>query len=273
MDLKPGIVTGRRILLLAPQRAATAQFEDVARDEESHDAVLHRVQRLRGSVYVEEGVLTRDDLTEDGRHVHPADQGAWHIVTLDHDGEVVACCRMSVHDAAAPFDSLAVSGSALARSSAWGEILQEAVRLKQQSAAERGLKFAEVGGWAVSPKVRCTTEATRMVLIWYALADVLGIGVGISPAIARRSAPILRRLGGQPLSVGSVELPSFYEPVYRTDLTFLSFDVSHPAPAYERNIAACRSTIRATPVICPDELPLPTTWIDRDTPEVTLHVR
>jgi hypothetical protein len=96
-----------------------------------------------------------------------------------------------------------------------------------------------------------------MVFVWYALADVLGIGIGISPAIARRSAPILRRLGGRPLSVGSVELPSFYEPVYRTDLTFLTFDVSEPAGAYERNIAACRSTIRETPVICPDELPSP----------------
>jgi len=53
--------------------------------------MLARLQRLRGSVYLEDGAITEADLTPDGRHLSPVDERAWHVLAVEAGGQVRGC--------------------------------------------------------------------------------------------------------------------------------------------------------------------------------------
>jgi hypothetical protein len=242
--------TMRRLFLLAPPGQLPFRFREVAADAELHADALARVQQFRGQVYVEEGNLAPEDLTFDGRHIQAADAKSWHLFTMNSRDEVEACGRLLPHPENVDYGDLGVAHSSLAESNEWGPLLREAVEEEICIARRRGLRFVEFGGWAVSRRLRCTTEAVRMCLAWYALCQAIGGTIGLGTAnTGHHSSAILRRMGGRPLAKAGQPIPCYYEPRYRAELDILCFDSAEPNPRYAAQIAQCLQALSAVTVI------------------------
>jgi len=208
------------------------------------------MQRFRGRTYVSEGNLKASELSYDGRHIQVVDWRSWHLLTLDEQGSVAACGRLAVQRRKADFGDLLVSRTALATSERWGHLLRQAVEQQICSTWLRGMHFGELGGWAVSKELRCSTEAVRLVLAGYALGRILGGVGGISTVnTGHHSSAILRRMGGVPLTTGETPFPPFYEPHYRAELEILCLDSSRPNARYETQIRQCQNSLQTVMVI------------------------
>ena len=248
----------RSLILLAPEGVYPVDFR-VCGDAKLYERAVAEMQRFRGSVYVSEGYLHARDLSHDRRHVQPADSRSWHLLTLDAYGAVAACGRLLIHQPHARFSDLLISHSALAHSDNWGYLLRQAAEAEIRAARQRRMHFAELGGWAVARDLRCTTEAARLVLAGYALAQTLGGVLGLSTVnIEHYSSSILSRIGGMSLATDGSEFPSFYEPQYHAEVRLLRFDSSRPNPRFEAPILRCRATMATATVIASESMgPVP----------------
>jgi hypothetical protein len=180
-------------------------------------------------VYVADGALQASQLKGDGRHVQSADHDSWHLLVVDGNGEVHGCARYRHITGYVAFDDLGVRDSWLAKSAEWGPSVRGAVESEIVKAKQLGMAFSEVGGWAIVPERRCTTEALRIAMATFSLAQILGGCVGIATATERhRSSSILRRIGGRSLEFGGTQLPSYYDPQYRCRMEVLRFDSRLP---------------------------------------------
>lgn len=244
----------RRFFLLAPPGQLPFRFSEVAADADLHTDTLARVQQFRGQVYVEEGNLAPEDLTFDGRHVQAADAKSWHLFTMNSQDEVEACGRLLPHPENVAYRDLGVAHSSLAHSKELGPLLREAVEEEIRIARRRGVQFVEFGGWAVSRQLRCTTEAFRMCLAWYALCQAIGGTIGLGTAnTGHHSSTILRRMGGRPLAKAGQPIPRYYEPRYRAELEILRFDSAEPNPRYAAQIELCLHALGTVTVITAEE--------------------
>ena len=164
-----------------------------------------------------------------------ADYDSWHLLVVDGNGDVQGCARYRHLTGNVGFDDLGVRESWLAQCQEWGSSLRAAVQSEIVRAKQSGAAFSEVGGWAIVPEKRCTTEALGIAMATYSLAQLLGGCVGISTATQRhRSSAILRRIGGRSLEYDGTELPSYYDPQYRCQMEVLRFDSSSPDPSCRR---------------------------------------
>ncbi len=246
----------RRLFLLAPPGQLPFRFRDVAADADLHAGALARVQQFRGDVYVEEGNLTSDDLAFDGRHVQAADAKRWHLFTMNGQDEVGACGWLLPHPENVDYGDLGVAHSSLAESKEWGPVLRKAVEEEIRIARRRGVRFVEFGGWAVSRRLRCTTEAVRLCLAWYALCQAIGGTIGLGTAnTGHHSSAILRRMGGRPLAKAGQPIPRYYESRYRAELEILCFDSAEPNPRYAEQIEQCLRALGTVTVITAEERP------------------
>jgi predicted GNAT family N-acyltransferase len=244
----------RRFFLLAPPGQLSFRFREVSADPDLHADALARVQQFRGHVYVEEGNLSSEDLAFDGRHVQAADTNSWHLLTMNGQNEVEACGRLLPHPENVDYGDLGVAHSSLAESKKWGPVLREAVEEEIRIARRRGVRFVEFGGWAVSRRLRCSTEAVRMCLAWYALCQAIGGTIGLATAnTGHHSSAILRRMGGRPLTKAGQPIPRYYEPRYRAELEILRFDSAEPNPRYAAQIERCLHALGTVTVITPEE--------------------
>ena len=242
--------SSRQLVLLAPSSpAARKGFKEVQRDSRRHRDLLAEMQTLRASVHLKDGYITAGEVTG-GRHKLPVDEGSWHLLVLDQERRVCGCVRYQEHPSSTSFSKLGISHSALAHCPQWGEKLQSAVESELAFARRLGLPYVELGGWALLEQIRGTNEALRMALAMYALAQILGGVVGISP-VARRngSASILKRLGGRPLEYRDSELPSYHDPKYSCEIELLRFYSWAPNPRYAPFIAEIKAELPAIPVI------------------------
>jgi predicted GNAT family N-acyltransferase len=246
----------RRLFLLAPPGKLPFRFRAVAADADLHSDALARVQQFRGQVYVEEGNLAPEELAFDGRHIQAADAKSWHLFTMNCQDEVEACGRLLPHPENVGYWDLGVAHSSLAESKEWGPVLREAVEEEIRTARRRGVRFVEFGGWAVSRRLRCTTEAVRMCLAWYALCQAIGGTIGLGTAnTGHHSSAILRRIGGRPLAKAGQPIPRYYEPRYRAELDILCFDSAEPNPRYAAQIERCLHALGTVTVITIEERP------------------
>lgn len=243
---------GRRLVLLAPDIGGIPPgFAMLRPDEGRHESLLAKAQRLRGETYLEDGAIELSQLTSDGRFCVAKDKESWHLLALNDAGEVRGCARYLAHDNRVPFAQLGVRRSALAQSKPWDQKLRWAVETDLLLARKRNYAYVELGGWALHQELRGSTEAIRIALAAYALGRNLGGCIGITAATTRHSSSsILRRIGGQSLAAGGAELPSYYDPNYRCEMSVLRFDSSLPNPRYEGWIEQIRDQIWTTPVIC-----------------------
>ena len=187
---------------------------------------------------------------DDGFEVQAADDQAWHLLTVDENEAVVACIRYFAHDPGVGFSDLAVAGSYIAQSVELGARVRDAVQTELDCARRRGVRFVELGGWAVCESLRCTTEAIRTLLTVYALSQVRGGAVGLSSATARHhSSSILKRIGGRPVRASGVEVSSYYDEQYGCEMELLSFDSESPNPRYASWIRDCAKALHRMPVV------------------------
>jgi hypothetical protein len=199
---------------------------------------------------MQDGAIQSSDLVGDDRHIQPADDQAWHLLTVDENEAVVACIRYFAHEASVKFSELSVASSYIARSAELGPSVREAVENELDCARRRGVWYVELGGWAVCESLRCTTEAIRTLLTVYALSQVRGGAVGLSSATTRhRSSSILRRVGGRPLRARGGEVSSYYDAQYACEMELLSFDSESPNERYASWIKDCREGLRQIPVL------------------------
>jgi len=246
----------RRLFLLAPPGQLPFHFRQVTADADLHADVLARVQQFRGQVYLQEGNLAPEDLTRDGRHIQAADAKSWHLFTMNNRNEVEACGRLLPHPENVDFGDLGVAHSSLAQSKEWGPVLRAAVDEEVRTARHRGVRFVEFGGWAVSRQLRCSTEAVRMCLAWYALCQAIGGTIGLATAnTGHHCSTILRRMGGRPLERAGQPIPSYYEPRYRAELEILRFDSAEPNPRYAAQIERSLHALGTVMVISAEERP------------------
>jgi hypothetical protein len=222
----------------------------VERNDHRYNRLLAGMQRLRGQAYLEDGAISREDLTADGRHELAADRNCWHALFVDNNENVTACVRYMDERDRPGFRSLWVSHAALAHCPRHGWKLRQAVEYGRQKALQLCLGFGSVGGWAVSKEHRRTVEPTAIILATYALLELLGGCVGVATATRRHhAASILRKIGLSPLSWRGAELSSYFDPKYGCEMEILQFDSRHPNPKYNRAIGEFCRAIAAAPVI------------------------
>lgn len=240
----------RTLVLLAPSQGAVPPlFSEVNSDPDHFENLLEQMQRFRGRVYVEDGAVKADQLI-DGRHWQESDQGSWHLLLLDQRGGVCGCARYREYPAETAYSDLNVARSAIAQSHEWGSALRSAVGAEMNLSRQLGRPLSESGGWALHEEIRGTTEALRMALAAYALAQELGGTVGLTTATRRHgSASILRRMGGRSLEFCGSQIPSYYDPQYECEMEILRFYSWAPNPRYNVWIDEMKADLRATQVI------------------------
>lgn len=244
----------RRFVLLAPSHAeAPTTFSTAYRDSDEHSRLLGEAQRLRGRVYLADGAIESWQLTWNGRHLQAADHRSFHLLSLDERDRVVACTRYLPHSNSVGFSQLGVFHTPLAEDKDCRPLLQKSVEGELARARNLGYWYVEMGGWAITEELRCTTEAVRMVVTIYALARLMGGALGISTVTTRHgSSSILRRLGGSSLTSGNQEATTYYDPNYQCEMEILRFDSDRPSETYERSIQRCQNVLARTPVIVPE---------------------
>lgn len=238
------------ILMAPPQREVPGSFGNFDVDEERHDCLLSEMQRMRGRIYLEDGALESSHLSPDGRHRLPADAHSWHLLLVEQ-GRVAGCMRYRPHWDQEALPQLGIFRSKLAQCEEWGPKLKRAVQGELRKAAREGIGFGECGGWALSEELRFSSEALRMVLATFSLAQLLGDAVVFSTATTRNgSAPILRRIGGRSLTAGKEELPAYFDPQHDCEMQILRFDSRDPNPKYKMWVDELRCQLASAPVIC-----------------------
>jgi hypothetical protein len=248
-----------RLVLLAPRSATVpSAFLNLQFDAVRHEQLLAGMQRLRGSVYLQDAAIGRQELSADGRHVIGIDWDSWHLLAVDRSGAVCGSVRYRAHGRTAGFQDLWVRHSALADDPDWGSRFRCAVESEQHQARSRNVSYVEVGGWAVAPARRCTTDPLRIALATFGLAQILGGCIGITTATVKHSSSsILRRIGGTSLEFTGQALPPYYDPRFKCDMEVLRFDSACPAPKCLHLVDRFRAEILESPVICARMLQLP----------------
>jgi hypothetical protein len=243
----------RRLVLLAPQSRVSAFFTNVEADSRRHRELVREMQKLRGSIYMHDGALGREQLSAEGLHETDEDDQSWHLLMMDSRHKITGCAWYLEHDVtknAVRLDDLRVRHSPLARMDEWRDQLKKGVESELERAHREKLRYAEVGGWAVSKNSRCTSEGLVLALAGYSLGRLRGGCLGITTATVRHcSSSILRRIGGAPLEADGATVPSYYDPRYKCEMEILRFDSRNPAPKFSPLIDRLRDKLATVPVI------------------------
>jgi hypothetical protein len=244
----------RNFLLLAPALTLVPPaFPKAVLDEKDYAEHLARLQRLRGRIYLDDGAIEHWQLSKDGRHCLDTDEKSWHLLSLEGE-EVLGCARLQLYPETSVFSELGVARSAQAHCPVWGSVMQRAVTAELHRAQDEQLSFIEAGGWALTPELRCTTEALNIALGSYALGQLLGGCLGLSTATVRyQSASILRRLGGSALLWEGQSLPPYYDPEYQCQMEVVLFDSRRPNPKYQFRVDQLQAELPLARVLCAKE--------------------
>ena len=226
----------QRLVVVAPLHATRFDaFNNVTNDTAQNRRLVEEMQRLRGSIYLDEGNVKHHQLTSDGRHRTPEDDTSWHLLMTDQDGQVRSCALYLEHENALTVQDLRLRHCPLVKRAESRDKVKFAVETEMARARCAGLRFAEVGGWAISKERRGSPEGLMIALGTYALSRMLGGALGITTANVEHScSSILRRLGGAYLEFEGVPIPSYFDPKYNTEIDLLRFDSRHPSPEIRR---------------------------------------
>lgn len=250
--LERGIAsTSERIVLLAPALEAVSNgFQKVECDPDKHRQMLEDVQRLRGSVYLKDGAIREDQLSDRGRHIGPEDDKSWHFLLLDHEQHVDACMLYFEHKPDVRFEDTRAAVNPLMGQREWRQVLWRAVESELRIARRNRLKYVELGGWAASEKSRGTCGPLALVLAAWAFSRRSGGALGLTTATFRHcSAMILKRMGGSRFEVDGHALPSYFDPRYGCTMELLRFDSRQPHPKYASLIDQVTARLSAIRVI------------------------
>src|SRR4029453_2162612 len=156
--------TSERIVLLAPSLAAVSPaFRNVDVDPDRHRVLLREVQRLRGSIYLNDGAI-REDKLSGGRHKTPEYNKSWHFLLLNRERQVEAFMLYFEHKPDVRFEDTRAAISPLLQDQEWRQTLWRAVECELTRARRERLHYVELGGWAASEKSRGTPGPLALVL-------------------------------------------------------------------------------------------------------------
>jgi len=242
--------SSRKMMLLAPSGSAAYRFFEQTRiDPVRYRHLLADLQSLRGRVYLQDGAIQPQHLIGRKHQLH-GDEKCWHLLVLDEEDRVSGCIRCQEYPDDIEFSQLGVSNAELANCNQWGATFRNAVEAELSLSRRLGRSYAEVGGWALSERIRGTVEALRLVLASYALAEKLGGWVVLSTATHRNgSASILKRIGGRPLEYQNSQLPSYHDPKYGCEMEILRFYSWAPSPRFGRWVSELKTQLRKIPVL------------------------
>ena len=168
----------------------------------------------------------------------------------DAKGQVSSCAWYLQHENTTSIGNLRVRHCPLTRVAEWRDKLYAAVESEISNARREGLRYAEVGGWAVSKDRRCSSEGLVLALAAYGLCRALGGALGITTAnVTHASSSILRRLGGSYLESAGAALPAYFDPKYNTMIELLRFDSRRPSLKYGFLVDLLQSRLARVPVI------------------------
>jgi hypothetical protein len=240
----------RRLVLLAPAGSIAAPFGNVTSDGARHASLLSDMQRLRGGIYLEDGAITHDHLTADGRHRTPEDDASWHLLMVDGTKRITSCVWYRQHAHNASIDQLRVRECPLRRDDTWRHVVTRAVEAQMAQARMESLRYVEVGGWAVSKQARGAVEGLVLALGAYSLGRMFGGALGLTTATVRHcSSRILRRLGGAHLEIDGTIVPPYYDPRYDCTMELLRFDSRRPDSRYARLVEALGTKLEEVEVL------------------------
>jgi hypothetical protein len=224
----------QRLVLIAPPHASYFdRFNNVINDTARHGRFINEMQTLRGSIYLEEGNVTRAGLTADGRHQTAEDDRSWHLLMTDNDGRVRSCALFLLHENAESIRDLRLRDCPLLKRPESRTPVTVAVNAEIARARRANLRFAELGGWAISKARRGTPEGLLMAVGTYGLSRMLGGALGVTTAnVAHSCSSILRRLGGAYLEFEGLTIPSYFDSRYNTEIDLLRFDSRAPSRKY-----------------------------------------
>jgi hypothetical protein len=224
----------QRLVLVAPLHVTRFDaFRNVTADTAHNRRLVEEMQRLRGSIYLDEGNIRAHELTSDGRHRTPEDDLSWHLLMTDEAGQVRSCALYLEHERASTIEDLRLKNCPLVKRAESRDKVRFAVEAEIARATAEGLRFAEVGGWAISKERRGSPEGLMIALATYGLSRMLGGAIGITTAnVAHSCSSILRRFGGAYLEFEGTPIPSYFDPKYNTEIDLLRFDSRHPSPKY-----------------------------------------
>jgi hypothetical protein len=224
----------QRLVLVAPLHVTRFDaFSNVTTDTAQNRRMVEEMQRLRGSIYLDEGNVKHDQLTKDGRHQTQEDDLSWHLLMTDQAGHVRSCALYFEHENASTIQDLRLKNCPLVKRAESRDKVKFAVEAEMARASAAGLRFAEVGGWAISKERRGSPDGLMIALATYGLSRMLGGGIGITTAnVAHSCSSILRRLGGDYLEFEGKPIPSYFDPKYNTEIDLLRFDSRKPSAKY-----------------------------------------
>ena len=253
----------RRLVLLAPPRAsAHGFFRNVEVNPQLHDALLGELQRVRGGIYLEDGAITREELSE-GRHQTPEDINSWHLLLLDQQQQVTACVWYLEHSNTASVDSLRARSCPLATQDEWRGSFRGAIQAELARARRMGMRYVEVGGWAVAQEHRCKAEGLLLALAAYSLGRIAGGALGLTTATVRHaSSTILRRIGGSHVMSDAGPLPPYFDSRYNCEMELLRFDSRRPSQKFDALIEGLKDKLAYVPVIASTLLEAPHEYVE-----------
>jgi hypothetical protein len=230
-------------------------FANPCPNDQLYEEMIHRIQRFRGSIYLEDGAIPASALDADGRHSTPFDYSSWHFVLLKQESRIVGCMRATLHSSSAPVSNLKLHEMIARMSGEQGKRYGTAVQTFLRE-AESGRNVIEGGGWAVGKELRNSRIAPVLALACFSLGRLLGNAVMIGTAARRNcSAEILRRLGGFPLTYHGDELGPFYDEHYHGDIEFLGFDCLRVAEVYEQTVEDIKDYLQTAQIAVPCKAP------------------
>ncbi len=240
-----------QLVVVGPAHADVPQtFGNVTFDSSLSADLIREMQRLRGSIYLSEGNVKREQLTVDGRHQTPEDDKSWHLLMVDRDSRVRSCALYLEHENTVTLHDLRVRHCPLLYNPQWRETLTGAVQSEILRARRDGLRYAELGGWAIEKQRRGTPEGLMFALATYALSRKLGGALGITTAnVAHSCSSILRRFGGAFLEFEGKTVPAYFDARYNTEIELLRFDSRAPGPRYARLIDIVQRKLESVPVV------------------------
>ncbi len=217
---------GARLLTASTTSPATPRTTGSSFDE---------MQRLRGSIYLDEGNVKRHELTTDGRHQTAEDDKSWHLLMTDERGPRPFVRALSPDmRIASSVQDLRLRNCPLVKRAESRYKVKVAVESEMARARRAGLRFAELGGWAISKERRGSPEGPHDGAGHLRpVADARRRASASRPPTSRTPAP--RSFGDLAAPIWSSRaqpIPSYFDPKYNTEIDLLRFDSRYPSPKY-----------------------------------------
>src|SRR5262245_29480124 len=203
-----------------------------------HAAAISEIQRFRARVYVAHGALPASALDGRGRHFQWFDFENHHLCLRNGAGQIRGCLRLRLHNRGVKLHDLRIHELIRRLPMPLAETCNRAVVALLERSCSEGLRFGDVGGWAVDEELRQSRVSVLLPVACWVVYPILHHVLAVASATTRhQSSEILKRIGGFALRYGSEELPQFVDDFHGCEMELLGFDSRSPQPRYERTVA------------------------------------